>query len=1853
MKRILTFIIALVISVLGLNAQNFDVIDSELQMMLSQKSNEPVSINIILDSQFDADRLNNFDNKSEKREYVISELKKFSSENQNKVMAYLQAEEGNNVTNLKSHWLVNTISCTATRDVIYKTSELSGISLIAHNGKEKLIGDYKPMKAQKQRGLIQNVTTVGADQVWAEGYTGKDVIVAVLDSGVNSEHVDLKDHLWDGGSEYPDHGWNFIDNNSNTNDYNGHGTHCAGTICGDGTSGTQTGMAPDATLMCVKVLDDDGRGTLEALVSGIEFAVENGADILSISLGWTYPNSYVSGIMREMFENVMYAGVVASVAAGNERDGIDTIPIPYNINAPGNCPPPWLHPDQQANAGGLSAVVSVGAVDYSDEPAYFSSEGPVTWQGSQWHDYLLNSGVEIDENWLHYDNGIFETSIGGLESFYWGVMFPAATLQQHSGDMLSKISVYDYCADTPELLVYYGGDYAPEMLVHTQTFELTGSNSVVEIDLTSSLPIDRNENLWIVLFSNNGTDFPAAACSDTGNPNGRWLSMDGTTWGDLSEQGLEYTWMIRAFVSNESGSAVAELKSIDDYEYKSSKGKLSALKADSKRSGAASNDSNFGLIRPDVSAPGVDIVSAAYDDNYGFYSYSGTSMATPCVAGVMALMLDKNPDLTPADICRILETTATPLDYKKSNRTGSGRINAYDACEMIEEENEEGPSGKSFFTFESGLDGWTTIDADNDGYKWINSSDYFAADLGPQGFNGSNCAMSQSYINEVGVLYPDNYLVSPEKYLIDNSSKIRFMAAAQDSSWAAEHFGVAVSTASNNNANDFTTIAEWTMTSRAMGNQKSQAKGFETKATGTWFQYEVDLSQYAGQEVWLAIRHFNCSDQFILCVDNVEIVSSDDNSTPEQPQQQYRNVLIEEFTGRNCPYCPMGHKALDDISNINPGKVFPVNIHAQNSLSPSSYPNLNIDVSSSYYNAFNNMGGIPSVMVNRVGESVHPANNECSNLVSQQLSQLAEVNIDGKVVINPDTRVAEITVELEYTSSSAYNTNYLTIMMLQDNIIGSQQGSSYNPEQIVDGQYRHMHVLRDVITPTWGDAVSPATAGTLITKQYIYNIPEIIGDPNGVEVDLDNIYFLAFVAETYQGTPTRPILNVNKLEQKEGVDEPVYAFIKDAVQENTSTCSYEKKFVLNIANAGTDNITSIEFEIDVEGGDITEYQWNGFIPSHENTDIDLFAYIPEGEHEVTFRIVSVNGEYFYSEKTILAMSEKIVEVETSDANEQFTLELAQDRFGNQITWSVVGHNGNIIAEGGPYQMLSTVGTQLHVEYFTLPAGECAEFIINDNVGNGINGAFGQGYYKIYDSNDNVVVDSDGNYGHGESHIIYVNDNGETPETPHYWKPDPSLYANNMTVISTIAIDGVEQSDLNLELGAFCGDEVRGSGKLQYVGAPANRYECFLMVYGNAGDNITFKLYDHATETVSDLKSSQAVTFEVNGAVGDVINPYTINFTSTIAHSQELKSGWNWYSTYVVNEGAEGLANLENAVGTNGIQIKNQSKFVNQAGGNWYGTMTSTAVEDMYMIQLSSATNVTLEGYEVNPADYPITLGTNWKWISYPLSSEMSVEEAFASANPSNGDYIKSQTGFAQYYDGLGWSGTLTSMTPGMGYMYQNKSAYAKTLVYPTASSKGVKSNVTTDNNHWTADYAKYPMNMTMIAVVEGAESAYEVAAFADGECRGSARPIYVEALDSYIMFMTISGEDNEALTFKYYDVNTGETYAIADEFTFSVNATVGDVMNPYVMTRGALGIDELSSSINIYPNPVDNELFLATEVRVEEIAIYDVYGRTTTVYGLQTTDFVHSIDVADLEAGVYFVNIKTENGNVVKRFVKK
>ena len=174
--------------------------------------------------------------------------------------------------------------------------------------------------------------------------------------------------------------------------------------------------------------------------------------------------------------------------------------------------------------------------------------------------------------------------------------------------------------------------------------------------------------------------------------------------------------------------------------------------------------------------------------------------------------------------------------------------------------------------------GWTSIDADNDGNGWVSSANpgiyhNSGVNLSGTGHNESEAyVISGSYANQTGAaLTPDNYLVSPAAISAEAGAQIQFWACAQDASYAAEHFGVAVSTTTATAA-AFTTIQEWTMT--AKGDRSADAySAVRGTRQGTWYQYAVDLSAYAGQDIWVAIRHFNCTDMFILNVDDITLAT--------------------------------------------------------------------------------------------------------------------------------------------------------------------------------------------------------------------------------------------------------------------------------------------------------------------------------------------------------------------------------------------------------------------------------------------------------------------------------------------------------------------------------------------------------------------------------------------------------------------------------------------------------------------------------------------------------------------------------------------------------------------------------------------------------------------------------------------------------------------------------------------------------------------------------------------------------------------------------------------------------------------
>lgn len=163
------------------------------------------------------------------------------------------------------------------------------------------------------------------------------------------------------------------------------------------------------------------------------------------------------------------------------------------------------------------------------------------------------------------------------------------------------------------------------------------------------------------------------------------------------------------------------------------------------------------------------------------------------------------------------------------------------------------------FEGEPVLTDWTTIDADGDGYNWFNGRQ-LGTEMGHNETNGWACSESYKYPN---ALMPDNYLVS-RQFMASSDACISFWACSHDEQYPEEHFGVAVSTSGNTDATDFTTIAEWTIPNEW------------NKGQSEWIEYRVDLSQYAGQLIYIAIRHFDCYDRYKLDVDDVTIIADDE-----------------------------------------------------------------------------------------------------------------------------------------------------------------------------------------------------------------------------------------------------------------------------------------------------------------------------------------------------------------------------------------------------------------------------------------------------------------------------------------------------------------------------------------------------------------------------------------------------------------------------------------------------------------------------------------------------------------------------------------------------------------------------------------------------------------------------------------------------------------------------------------------------------------------------------------------------------------------------------------------------------------
>ncbi|VAX41937.1 hypothetical protein MNBD_PLANCTO03-92 [hydrothermal vent metagenome] len=315
-----------------------------------------------------------------RRAHVITALQASSGAAQRGVLAQLsEAERAGGAASIEPLWIANVVTARVTEQLAQELRSRADVERVTISTEDDtpVLAAVPVSQDQSpgQRGIVCGVEAINAPDAWASGFVGEGVVIGVIDTGLCLTHPDIADRLWTNSGEIEGngidddsngfiddiHGWNFENNSNNLADTNGHGSHVTGTIAGDGTQGTQCGVAPGAQIMTLKFRNHVSD---EASVwFSMQYGLENGADVLNGSLGWLHLWNPLRPVWRQVCENTFAAGVSVVFSGGSEGSnfGIDSITTPGDV------------PD----------MITVGTTTCDMDIASFSSRGPVTWQDVQ------------------------------------------------------------------------------------------------------------------------------------------------------------------------------------------------------------------------------------------------------------------------------------------------------------------------------------------------------------------------------------------------------------------------------------------------------------------------------------------------------------------------------------------------------------------------------------------------------------------------------------------------------------------------------------------------------------------------------------------------------------------------------------------------------------------------------------------------------------------------------------------------------------------------------------------------------------------------------------------------------------------------------------------------------------------------------------------------------------------------------------------------------------------------------------------------------------------------------------------------------------------------------------------------------------------------------------------------------------------------------------------------------------------------------------------------------------------------------------------------------------------------------
>ena len=535
-------------------------------------------------------------------------------------------------------------------------------------------------------------------------------------------------------------------------------------------------------------------------------ALSSGQTLNKVQLYATEAGTYTLNVYVGSTSSTAYTANYTVSASNADAWNTFTLSTPLTLTG---TQPVWITFATSTAAYPAAMTYSSGNNDALLWGSDFSSLGS-SWDNSFMIRGIFGSGTTPQptsgDTLTYVADSTLATTIGAGGTLYWGVSFPPAMLTNHN--YLEKVLLYVSNAGSYTLNVYSGNDTLPTTLQYTKSYTFTSSETgYQECVIDTLLAINQSQHLWVT-FYNTGVNYPAAGCNYVNNAKSNWVSTDGTSWYALNDiSDLEYSWLIQCVTSQTMPAAMLTVNG------------------------------------PTQLTTGTSATFTATVSQAGYTVTWSLQGATPSTATGTTATATWNT----AGTYNVIATAT-----QGSTQLKDTLVVSVTACNTV-----------TTFPFTMGFEStepltcWTMLDEDEDGWGWMLNSEYSS---GYSAHTGSNCLISASYENNTGVLYPDNWAITPAISLPSGSSPtLSWYDAGQDINYISDQYSVYAAT--------------------SISALSTATALFTTTLTDTsWTQRSVSLGAFAGQTVYIAFRHHNSSDMYWVKIDDINLSLSSASS---------------------------------------------------------------------------------------------------------------------------------------------------------------------------------------------------------------------------------------------------------------------------------------------------------------------------------------------------------------------------------------------------------------------------------------------------------------------------------------------------------------------------------------------------------------------------------------------------------------------------------------------------------------------------------------------------------------------------------------------------------------------------------------------------------------------------------------------------------------------------------------------------------------------------------------------------------------------------------------------------------------